>query len=182
MSEPRTIATVTAADGYAGILRAFRNRQAQLGLAAEKIDAIVMGDDSENRYATKWLSGMKSLGPKSWGDALGAMGMKIVFIEDEAQMVKLQKHLQTRNNSHVRAMPRIRVTKWLFTPRSGRRNGKKLWANTTKEERTRAARHLNNIRWKRERAKRKAKRLAEQANALNAVKPSATHPKPISIP
>lgn len=158
MSEPKQIAVVTAADGYAGILRAFRDRQAQLGLSAEKIDEITLGKDSENRYATKWLNGAKSLGPKSWGDALGSTGMMIVFVEDEAQMVKLQKHLQTRNNSQVRTMPRIRVTTWLFTPRSGRRNGRKRWKDVTKEERSRAARHAINIRWKRERERRKLAR------------------------
>lgn len=171
MSEPRPIAVVTAADGYAGILRAFRDRQAQLGLSTDKIDEITQGksaDCHDPRYATKWLSGMRGLGPKSWGDALGAMGMKIVFIEDEAQMLKLQKHLQTRNNQQVRPMPRIRVTKWLFTPRSGRRNGKKRWENTTKEERIRTAIGLNEIRWKRERARRKAARLALQITQAGA--------------
>jgi hypothetical protein len=160
MTEPAVIATVTAADGYAGILRAFRDRQAQLGLSAEKIDEIAQGKDFENRYAAKWLSGMKGLGPKSWGDALGAMAMKIVFVEDEKQLERLKKHLQTRNSAQIRTMPCIRVTKWLFTSRSGRRAGKKAHVGKTKEQRTHAARHAVNIRWKRERARRKAARLA----------------------
>jgi len=168
MIEPRPIAVVTAADGYAGILRAFRDRQAQLGLSAESIDEISMGKDSANRYAAKWLSGMRGLGPKSWGDALGSTGMMIIFVEDVKQMAKLQKHLQTRNNQQVRAMPRIRVTKWLFTPRSGKRNGKKRWDGVPKEERVRAARHASNIRWKRERERRKAARVAAQQAQITA--------------
>jgi hypothetical protein len=160
MTEPRPIAVVTAADGYAGILKAFRDRQAQLGLSAESIDEIAMGKDSANRYAAKWLSGMKGLGPKSWGDALGAMGMKIVFVEDPEQIARLTKHLQSRNSQQVRTNVRIRVTTWLFTSRSGRRIAKKREAGKTKEQRTRAARHASNIRWKRERARRKAARLA----------------------
>jgi hypothetical protein len=167
MSEPRQIAVVTAADGYAGILRAFRDRQAQLGLSAEKMDEITMGEDSENRYSSKWLSGIKALGAKSWGDALGSTGMMIVFVEDVAQMAKLQKHLQSRNNSQVRTMPRIRVTKWLFTPRSARRNGKKRWKDVPKADRSRAARHAINIRWKRERARRKLARMAAEAEMQN---------------
>lgn len=165
MTTPAVIATVTAADGYAGILRAFRDRQAQLGLSAEKIDEIAQGKDFENRYAAKWLSGMKGLGPKSWGDALGAMGMKIVFVEDPAQIARLKKHLQSRNGQQVRTNVRIRVTTWLFTSRSGRRIAKKREAGKTKAERSRAARHASNIRWKRERARRKAARLALQITA-----------------
>lgn len=168
MTDPAVIATVTAADGYAGILRVFRDRQAKLGLSAQKLDEITMGEDSENRYSAKWLSGMRGLGPKSWGDALGAMGMMIVFLEDPAQIAKLQKHLQTRNSAQIRTMPRIRVTKWLFTSRSGRRNGKKAHTGKTKEQRTRAARHAVNIRWKRERARRKAARLALQITQAGA--------------
>lgn len=160
MTEPRPIAVVTAADGYAGILKAFRDRQAQLGLSTDKIDEITQGENHDPRYATKWLSGMRGLGPKSWGDALGAMAMKIVFVEDEKQLEKLKKHLQTRNDAQIRPLPRIRVTTWLFTPRSGRRNAKKRWKDVPKDERVRAARHAINIRWKRERERRKAARLA----------------------
>lgn len=160
--DPRPIAVVTAADGYAGILRVFRDRQAKLGLSTDKIDEITQGENHDPRYATKWLSGMRGLGPKSWGDALGAMAMKIVFVEDEAQLAKLKKHLQTRNAAQIRTLPRIRVTNWLFTSRSGRRNGKKAHVGKTKEQRSRAARHAVNIRWKRERERRKAARLALQ--------------------
>lgn len=160
MTTPAVIATVTAADGYAGILRAFRDRQAQLGLSGESIDEITMGKDSENRYSGKWLSGMRGLGPKSWGDALGAMGMKIIFIEDEKQMEKLKKHLQTRNKQQVRTLVRIRVTKWLFTSRSGRRAGKLSAEKFTKEERIVRATRASNTRWKREREKRRLARCA----------------------
>lgn len=168
MSEPRQIAVVTAADGYAGILRAFRDRQAQLGLSTDKIDEITQGENHDPRYATKWLSGMRGLGPKSWGDALGSMAMKIVFVEDEKQLERLKKHLQTRNGQQVRTNVRIRLTSWLFTSRSGRRIAKKREAGKTKAERSRAARHASNIRWKRERARRKAARLALQITHTGA--------------
>lgn len=164
MTEPRPIAVVTAADGYAGILRAFRDRQAQLGLSGDKLDAIIFGNTSDaagaNRYAVKWLSGMKGLGPKSWGDALGAMGMKIVFVEDPEQIAKLKKHLQSRNTAQIRTLVRIRVTKWLFTSRSGRRAGKRSAAALTKEERARRAQRASKARWKKVREERRKARCA----------------------
>lgn len=146
-AEPRTIAVVTAAEGYAGILRVFRQRQAELGLSAEKIDHIVLGEDSENRYATKWLCGHKTLGEKSWGDALGATAMKIVFVEDSHQLEKLKKYLETRDESYVRANARIRVTKWLFNARSGRRAAKRRHAKLSKKQRQDNARALATRRW-----------------------------------
>lgn len=163
----RQIAMVSAAEGYAGILRAFRARQAELGLSGEKIDELVGGEDNDIRYAAKWLSGLKTLGPKSWGDALGTMAMKLVFVEDEAALAKLRKHLETRNGSQVRTIARIRVTKWLFTPRSGRRAAKKRHARLTKQERAAAARHAANTRWIRVRCKQRetTARLAAQAPA-----------------
>lgn len=157
---PRVIATVRAADGYVGILQAFRARQAELGLSVEKIEAIAQGKDCENRYATKWLSGAKGLGPKSWGDALGSMGMKLIFVEDDDQMRKLQKHLQSRNNSQVRTNVPLRIAKWLFTSRSGRKIAKAREARKTQEQRSAGAAHASNTRWKRERARRRAARCA----------------------
>lgn len=158
MSAPRTIATVCAAEGYAGILKAFRKRQEQLGISGEKIDEII-GNDG-NRSAAKWLSGLKGLGPKSWGDALGSTAMKIIFVEDTEQLQRLAKHLETRAENHVRTIARIRVTRWLFTPRSGRKTAKRRWRNTPKRARVAAAKKAANARWSAERARRAKSRCA----------------------
>lgn len=178
-AESRQIAVVSAAEGYAGILRAFRDRQAELGLSADKIDEIAGGEENDIRYATKWLSGMKALGPKSWGDALGAMAMKLVFIEDDAQLAKIRKHLEQRDERYVRTNARIRVTKWLYTPRSGRKAAKDRHARTPKEQRVEAARKAANTRWIRERKRIAARRCApgepQIEMAPESVKPSATH-------
>lgn len=155
MSQERRIAVVTAADGYAGILQALRDRQAELGLALDTIDAIVMGRDSENRYASKWLSGQKALGPKSWGDALGGLALKIAFIEDEDALRKIKQHVGTRDDKQIRPAHRIRVTTWLFTPRSGRKAGKRRLDTMTPEQRSKAARRAANVRWQRVRAARR---------------------------
>lgn len=167
MTEARAIATVSAADGYAGILKVFRERQAELRLSAEKIDELVLGKDSENRYSAKWLSGQKTLGRKSWGDALGATAMKLVFVVDEEALARLQRfgHLETRNDLQVRSIARIRVTKWLFTPRSARKAAKKRAAKLTKRERIASARKAANTRWKRIRDARRAARCAPSETA-----------------
>lgn len=154
----RPIATVRAADGYAGILKAFRDRQAQLGLSGEKLDEII-GNDG-NRSSIKWLTGIYALGEKSWGDALGGTAMYVTFHEDAEQLKKIQKHLQSRNKSQVRTNVRIRVTKWLFNPRSARRAGKSSAAKLTAKERSERARKASNTRWRRVRERRRAARCA----------------------
>lgn len=181
----RVLATVRAADGYAGILKAFRDRQAELGLSGEKLDEII-GNDG-NRSSAKWLSGVKSLGPKSWGDALGGTGMKLVFVEDEKALERLQKHIETRNDAQVRTIARIRVTKWLFTPRSGRKAAKIRARKLTKEQRRESARHAATTRWERVRRRRAAGRNApgqtlpnhdaKPVSAPEPVKALATHPR-----
>lgn len=162
----RPIATVRAADGYAGILKAFRDRQAQLGLSGEKLDEII-GNDG-NRSSIKWLTGIYALGEKSWGDALGGTAMYVTFHEDAEQLKKIQKHLQTRNKSQVRTNVRIRVTKWLFNPRSARRAAKEREAKKTKEQRIAAATKAANARWRRVREQRRARRCAFAASACVA--------------
>lgn len=159
-AKPRVIAEVRSADGYAGILQAFRKRQDELGLSTDKLDEIAGGDENDNRYATKWLSGSKALGRKSWGDALGGMGMMLLFVEDPAAMARLRKHIGTRNSSHVRSIARIRITRWLFTPRSARKSAKKRWSKTPKGKRAANARKAANTRWRRVREARRAARNA----------------------
>lgn len=115
-------------------------------------------------YHFAWLSARPDRTPE-WLSAQIADGFHIHHLDldhsnDDPQnlvLVECIDHFRLHGLKHAR-----------MTTERASHLGKKRWEKTTKEERVRTAIGLNEIRWKRERARRKAARLALQITQAGA--------------
>lgn len=157
MSEPRTIATVHAHEGYAGILAAFRARADQLNASRTVLNEIA---GLTPGHLSKLLAGLKSLGPESWGPTLGAHGMAIAFIEDPEAMKQIASRLTPRNNSQVRMLTPVSTGRKqkLITRRNARKMVRLRMKKLPRWRRIAIARKAAKMRWMRVREARRAKR------------------------
>jgi hypothetical protein len=83
------------ASDYKSLLDALRARAQQLGITRIEIDDI---GGLTNGYASKLLSPapMKYVGRASLGPLLGALGIKLIIVEDEDQMRRIEKRIAHR--------------------------------------------------------------------------------------
>lgn len=93
----RIIATIDARNGYDGLIAAFRARIVELGTHFEAVDEVA---GLPTRYTGKLLnengdvarrSGRKSLGRESFGPLLGALGVKVLIVVDDAADYKIKR-------------------------------------------------------------------------------------------
>lgn len=135
---------------YPGLHAALRARAEQLGVSRETLDDLA---GLTNGHTAKLLSPQpfKVLGPMSMGALLGALGLKLVVIEDAEQIARIKKHTRyaPRFEGAVRAMRRIAGAPWLFTRSSARKASIKRWANCSPAKRSSAARRAALARWAR---------------------------------
>lgn len=148
---------------YDDLVVALRVRMGELNISFVTLDEI---SGVQSGYSAKVLgpSKRKTLGPVSFGAMLGALGLKLLIIEDLQALELVKTRLQQRNESQVRSHAE-RLSMW---QRLGRNGGLKWVRNTTKAERRERARHAANVRWTDVKA---AARAASAAGSLPSQAP-----------
>jgi hypothetical protein len=86
---------------YDDLLRALRARADHLEVSRELIDNLAGLSD---RYASKVLSLSKTkrIGLETLGPILGALGMKLIAVQDDAALERNRPRMVKRNKSQVR--------------------------------------------------------------------------------
>lgn len=175
MTDPRIIAEYATYDGQVDALRA---RMTELGLTFQQVDAL---SGLASGYAAKCLGPKhsKKLAELSFGLLAETLAVKFLMVVDEEALQRMEKRYEKRvRPATVRTNVRTLRATWLLTPRDARKIVRKRWANTTPAERSKIARRLNRIRWRRERAKRRqireSKRLTSQC--------ASAQPAPVKNP
>ena len=88
-------------ESYDDLVHALRARVDQLGISQETLAALVrlQGYSSD---VLKPQGNMRSLGRMSFGCVLGALGLKIVLVEDRDALAKVRERLIERDNAQAR--------------------------------------------------------------------------------
>jgi hypothetical protein len=99
LSEARTSQLPEIVD-YTTLVLALRARAEELNISREQIDAIAGLPD---RYTGKVLSirGKKRIGLLSLGPLLGALGIKLMPVEDPEALARVQGRFEPRSVSHL---------------------------------------------------------------------------------
>lgn len=161
MTAPRQLATV---HDYDGLVAAFRARASELNVSRLTIDEV---SGLQSGYASKLLATppIKTVGAASLGPILGALGMAMVLVEDDAQMRRIASRMAVRNTAQVRVLSggkHIKIT-LRHLRKIGKRGGKARALKLSSHRRIQIALRAAKVRWKRAKAQRRAKR-----NALSA--------------
>lgn len=151
VTEPRQIAVVRsgqAYNAYEAFLQALLKRRAELGISSETLDDIA---GLTTRYSQKLLTEIRVFGSDSFGSTLGGLGLGIIIFEDEEALQLVQKRLEgspiDETQVRVHANARMRITRWLFSPRKASAAAKKRWSKVPKAKRIQHARELARKRW-----------------------------------
>jgi hypothetical protein len=88
-------------ESYDDLVHALRARVDQLGISQETLAALarLQGYSSD---VLKPQGNMRSLGRMSFGCVLGALGLKIVLVEDRDALAKVRERLIERDNAQAR--------------------------------------------------------------------------------
>jgi hypothetical protein len=89
-ADAQPLATVT---DYAGLIAALRERLADLNTTMSAVDTVA---GLPEYYTAKIMSGARSVGPISFGPLLGALGLKLAVMSDEAALSKVRHRLPLR--------------------------------------------------------------------------------------
>lgn len=165
MTQPRQIAIIT---DYLGLIAALRSRADELRISREALDHLT---GLQSGYSGKLLAPvpLRALGRTSLGPMLGAMGLKIVLVEDLAAFKRVESRIkrQATTGGSVPAKKRNR--------RRSRLRGCSDWgklmrarqiALMTDRQRSDSARRAIRIRWRRVRAEKRASKSSANAGAL----------------
>jgi len=140
---PRVIASF---DSYEGMLEALRARVNELNVNGERFDEFA---GLPRGYLSK-LTGVRPirrLGMQSFEPLLSALGLKCLFVVDEAATQRLRDRVPPRNSSFVRGTPRIVLTVRFFQ-KIGRRGAQARIDNSTEQQRRKWARRAAIARWR----------------------------------
>jgi hypothetical protein len=98
---------------YDGLILALRARQDQLNVSLATIDYVAGFPD---RYSGKILSlrGARRIGMQSLGPLLGALGLKLIAVDDPEQLAKIRRRLEPRDEAHTKSAKAL----WSGEPRS----------------------------------------------------------------
>jgi hypothetical protein len=144
---PRQLAVITDANGYQGLIAAFRARAEQLQIAISG-DVNALAGLPQN-YLGKLMapSQPRRIGALSLGPVLGVLGIKLVIVEDEEALRRLNGRLEKRQQPFVRTG----TMEWRISRRAFRKMQAKgrqaRWDAMTPAQRSAWARKLNRIRW-----------------------------------
>lgn len=95
--QPRVLATIDGRSGYDGLIAMFRARIVELGTHMEAVDEVA---GLPTRYTGKLLNtngemvrrhGRQGIGRESFGPLLGALGIKLVAVIDDAAEYKIKQ-------------------------------------------------------------------------------------------
>lgn len=178
MSEPKRIAVVRSYDEF---MEALRSRIDELQLTHAAIDHIsgvqagytskVLAPNCDARTVTGKRASGRTLGRVSFGSILGALGIAIVVIEDEAALERVKRRLETREQPRQSGalLPAVTIKfSRRYLRRLAAKGGTEAWKHLTPSQRSRIMR---------KRAKRR--REAREAQQIQALEQSALSKIPI---
>jgi hypothetical protein len=173
----KPLATVRTYDELNAALRA---RADALDISRETIDAI---SGLQNGYAGKLLAPIpiRTLSRVSLGAMLGALGLKLIVVEDVETLQKIEKRLakRRRHDNAGSAMLATKRRKRRAFPRGNehaRLMRLRQIANQSPEKRSQIARRAALIRWGRKGGKQNApKTIAAQAPSASAIDTPPKH-------
>ena len=141
---PHIIADVSS---YEQMLEALRQRVNELQINGERFDEYA---GLPRGYLSKLVGAnpVRRLGMTSFEPVLSALGLRCLFIEDEAATKRLRERLPPRNPAYVRGTPSIVLTLRFFQ-RIGRLGAQARINNSTAEQRRKWARRAAIARWRR---------------------------------
>jgi hypothetical protein len=142
---PRVIASFHS---YEGMLEALRTRVAELNVNGERFDEFA---GLPRGYLSKLIGArpVRRIGMCSFEPLLSALGLKCLFVVDEAATQRLRDRVPPRNSSFVRGTPRIVLTVRFFQ-RIGRRGAQARIDNSTAAQRQEWARRAAIARWRKD--------------------------------
>jgi hypothetical protein len=102
---PRILADVSS---YEQMLTALRARVTELQINGERFDEFA---GLPRGYLSKLIgvNPIRRIGMTSWAPVLTGLGLRCLFVEDEAATERLKNHVAPRNNSYPRATYTLRV-------------------------------------------------------------------------
>jgi hypothetical protein len=155
----RELGEINYSSGYAGLVGALRRRATELqiatgGAAAAEVAGLPVS------YLGKLLSplsgksreNVRRLGIMSLGPVLGALGCKLVMIEDDDALQRFTSRIPARDPRAVRAATLEFHISRQFMRKIQRQGGIARWQGKTPAQRSAWARRMNRIRWAREKA------------------------------
>lgn len=152
---------------YLQLLQAIRARIAELGLSYETVDALAGWADD---YASKILTleikpqreggkrrALRAMGPMAFDAMLGAVGLKIILIEDERAIERIRKHRDfVKRKSPVRNVVRQNYIVHRLTHENmrqlGIRSGEMRLIKIPPAKRKKLARKAARAKWKKVKA------------------------------
>lgn len=156
-----TAAVIGEVREYGDLIAVFRARTDALNVSRKELDDATKLPDG---YCAKVLCvpPMKTLGPISFGTLLGALGLKLLVVEDPEAMRRYAEKMEARNKSQVRTSHRTYpIPKWLISPAKSKKLNALRSEKLSPEIRSKMARYAVKVRWKNKRAAARLKRLAE---------------------
>ena len=163
---PRVVAEFS---DYAGMLDALRRRVNELQLNGERFDEYV---GLPRGYLSKLVGAnpVRRLGMTSFAPVVAGLGLRVLFVEDEAATQRLKNRVRPRNSSYVRTDATYVTLSRKFMQKIGRKGARaradnstpaqrRKWArlaiktrfdNSTTRQRSAWARHAVRARWAKE--------------------------------
>jgi hypothetical protein len=141
---PRIIADVSS---YEQMVDALRQRVNELQINGERFDEYA---GLPRGYLSKLVGAnpVRRIGMVSFEPVLGALGLRCLFVEDEAATQRLRKRLPPRNSSFVRSgVTHIALTT-RFMQKIGRLGAQARVDNSTEAQRRKWARQAAMARWR----------------------------------
>jgi hypothetical protein len=140
---------------YGELIAALRARVVELGSAGETIDDVA---GLPLRYTMKLLAPIpvKALGRTSMGPLLGALGLKLVVVEDTEAFERIRRRLVKAKNAHHSMLTTKRRLRSRFPrgPEFARVMRARGILKTSPKQRSRLARKAARVRWGRVRGRR----------------------------
>lgn len=158
---------------YDQLIAALRARVAELDVAGETVDHVA---GIPLRYTMKLLAPVpvKSLGRSSMGPLLGALGLKLLVVEDHEALEKIRHRLVKVRNPSASIRAQLTANKGKrnrhFSALKGNPELARLLAqrrvlSQSPRERSAAAIKANDVRWGRKRRRRRGGRASRTARA-----------------
>ena len=161
MLDQRAFAIIADYDGFIAAIVA---RMTAIGITHEGLEALGFAKGHIGKILAPNRS--KNVGPKTFGQLLQLLGIKLIAVEDEKMTEEMRPHWQKREKTlpllaNVRTPPRAT---WLFSSRSGRRAAKARAEKLSASERHAIALNAITVRWRREREKESRRRAGARAS------------------
>ena len=139
MSEGEGLRIVGEFVDYPGMLDALRRRVNELQLNGERFDEYA---GLPRGYLSKLVGAnpVRRLGMISFAPVLAGLGLRCLFVEDEAATQRLKKRVLPRNSSYARSVASYVTLPRKFMQAIGRKGGLARIANSTARQRSKSAR------------------------------------------